>query len=312
MFIYTNFGNNAVFGHQFGVDPYVSFPVFNKSRGNYTLKLGMGLAYFTTMYDSISNPSNIIIGAPFTWDIKVSLNRKIFSSNNFRLFVGLGLSHQSNGHTQEPNKGINSVLFNLTGSFNSNNSIHTTPNRIKGKNHSPKKMFLNLRQGFGFHEQFVDEKPESGIKKPVFASSVSIGYTLNKHLKLRSGFTYKHYQHYYDYAIQNPTSVFGDESQTAASNIVFYVGNELLMSHFSIDMELGFNLYKPFYWEYKTSKEIGAVLMKYIATRLGINAYLFDTNKLPPHNVFIGATINANLGRADFTEFSLGYTYNFK
>ena len=74
MFIYTNFGNNEVFGHQLGIDPYIAFPVFNKSRGNYTLKLGMGIAYFNTIYDSIANPSNIIVGAPFTWDVKASLN----------------------------------------------------------------------------------------------------------------------------------------------------------------------------------------------------------------------------------------------
>lgn len=312
MLIYTNFGNNKVFGQQLGLDPYVAFPVFNKSRGNYTLKLGMGVAYFNAIYDSITNPSNIIVGASFTWDVKASLNRKIYSSKKLNLFLGLGLSHESNGHTQEPNKGINSVLVNLSGQFRSNKTAYTAPSRIKGENHAPKKMFINLRQGFGFHEQFVDEEPESGIKKGVFASSLSIGYTFNRHLKLRSGFAYKHYQHYYDYAVQNPASTFGSAPTTAASNLVFYVGNEMLMSHFSIDMEFGINLYKPFYWEYNTSTEIGAVLMKYVATRLGINAYLFDTNKLPPHNVFIGANINANLGRADFSEISIGYTYNFK
>jgi len=312
MVIYTNFGNNAVFGHQFGLDPYISFPVFNKSRGNYRLRLGLGVAYFTTTYDNVTNPSNIIIGAPFTWDLKMSLNRKIYESKNLKLLLGVGVSHESNGHTQEPNKGINSVLFSLSGQFRTNKEAFITPNRVKGKNHSPKKLFLNVRQGLGFHEQFEDEEPVSGVKKPVYASSIAIGYTYNKHIKLRTGFTYKYYQHYYDYAKHNPTSTFGDEPQVAASNLVFYVGNELLMSHFSIDMEFGINLYKPFYWEYNSSTEIGAVLMKYVATRLGINAYLFNTNNLPPHNFFIGANINANLGRADFSELNIGYTHNFK
>ena len=312
MFIYTNFGNNAVFGHQVGVDPYIAFKVFNKSKGNYKLKMGLGIAYFNTIYDKVTNPSNIIVGAPFTWDVKMSLYRTIYNSEKFDLLFGAGVSHESNGHTQEPNKGINSVLLSLSGRINTGKKRYETPARVKGNNLSPKKMFFNYRQGFGFHEQFADEEPESDIKKMVYASSISVGYTFNKHLKLRTGFTYKHYQHYYNYAVQNPTSTFGDEPQVAASNLVFYVGNELLMSHFSIDMELGVNLYKPFYWEYKTSSEIGSVLMKYVATRLGLNAYLFNTNNLPPHNFFIGANINANLGRADFTEFSVGYTHNFK
>ena len=79
-----------------------------------------------------------------------------------------------------------------------------------------------------------------------------------------------------------------------------------------MDVELGINLYKPFYWKFNSSNQIATTSMKLIATRLGLNLYLLNTNKLPPHNIFIGANLNANLAKADFTEVSLGYTYNFK
>ncbi len=41
-------------------------------------------------------------------------------------------------------------------------------------------------------------------------------------------------------------------------------------------------------------------------TRLGVKLYLFNTNKIPKNNLYIGANINANYTQADFSELSLG------
>ena len=51
--------------------------------------------------------------------------------------------------------------------------------------------------------------------------------------------------------------------------------------------------------------------MNLIATRVGINLYLINTNTLPKNNLFVGGNINANMAKADFTDFSIGYTHNF-
>ncbi len=50
-------------------------------------------------------------------------------------------------------------------------------------------------------------------------------------------------------------------------------------------------------------------LKKLIATRLGLRYYLFGNDSTPIHNIFAGASINANLGQADFTEVSVGYVF---
>jgi len=312
MLLYTNFGNNNVFGHQLGVAPYIAFPIFNRAKTDYKLKLGLGLAYFTKSFDSISNTSNQLIGAPFSWDFKLFLYRNMYSSSNFNLFLGAGLSHESNGHIKMPNMGINSVLLSLTGQFYTNKNPYFVPNRIKGKNYAPKKMFFYFRKGFGIHEQSVSEGPRIGRKKPVYITSIAVGYTYNKHLKLRTGFTYKYYEQYHTHLIENNVDGLSNQPNLNASNVVFYVGNEFLMSHFSMDTEVGINLYKPFYNKFHPSNKIGPSLLKVFATRLGVNAYLFNTNKLPPHNVSIGVILNANLAKADFTELSIGYTYQFQ
>ena len=52
-------------------------------------------------------------------------------------------------------------------------------------------------------------------------------------------------------------------------------------------------------------------LKQLISARMGLKYYLFGTDGVPKHNLFVGAHINANLGQADFTELSLGYVYRF-
>ena len=301
MLLYTNFGNNTVFGHQFGLVPYISFPIFNPLKGNYHLKLGLGIAAFSTYYDSIQNPTNNIIGAPISWDFKAFLYRDIYQTETFNLIAGIGLSHESNGHTSLPNLGINTALFSLSGQFYTRQK-QATPSRLKGRNWSPKKGFVYVRQEIGFHEQSKSEGPKSGVKKGVYGTAVAVGITYNKHLKLRTGLNYKFYNHYYTYLKENEVEGLQLHPKLNGSAVVLFVGSEFLMSHFSIDTEVGFNLHKPFYKAFH--KEKGTLLMRYLTARLGINAYLFNTNLLPKHNISLGAHLNTNLGKADFTAFS--------
>lgn len=310
MLNYSTFGNNKVFGHSFSINPYVSFPVFNKAKADYHLKIGMGLAYFTTHWDSIDNYANNMISSDFTWEFKLFLYRNLLATDGFNLRMGFGFSHESNGHTVMPNMGINSALLSLSGQFyKRKDNLLETPPRIKGKNHSPKKFFIHFREGMGWHAQNEEEGPKEHRILPVYASSFGAGYIYNNHLKLRAGLTYKFYEQYRTHLSEFDEGSLNDNPTLSSSAIVFYVGNEFLMSHVSMDVELGFNLYKPFYRKQHPSAKIGIELMKLVATRLGVNLYLFNTNKLPKHNFFVGGNINANLGKADFTEFSLGYTY---
>ena len=94
------------------------------------------------------------------------------------------------------------------------------------------------------------------------------------------------------------------------SNVILFIGNEFLMSHFAFDLRFGINLHKPFYNEFNPGTEIGIQIRKIFSSRVGLNLYLKNTNKLPRHNFFVGAHINANMAKADFTEFSLGYTFS--
>jgi hypothetical protein len=312
MIHYANYGNNKVFGHSVGINPYVSFPVFNKAKADYHFKIGMGMAVFNTHFDSLSNNTNNMIGSKVTWDFKLFLYRNLIAKEDFNLRFGFGFSHESNGHTVMPNMGINSALFSLSGQFYKNkDNLNTTPPRVKGLIHSPKKFFIHYREGIGWHAQNRAEGPKVDRILPVYAASLSGGYIYNNHIKMRVGLTHKYYQQYKTHLDENYVEGLSENKFMSSSAIVLFVGSEFLMSHVSMDTELGVNLYKPFYRKFNPSTKVGVSLMKLISTRLGVNLYLFNTNNLPKHNFFIGGNINANLGKADFTEFSLGYTYTF-
>jgi len=310
MFLYSDFGNDEIFGQMINFVPYLSLNVFNKFPGKSTLKIGAGVSYFNTIFDSINNPINEVIGSNFTWDVKVFLYHQIFQSNKFKLKAGVGFSHESNGHTKLPNLGANSYLFSLSGQFaNKKHEDFKVSTRIKRGNVAPKKYFINAQQGYGFHEQDGAEGPMTGRSKPVYSTSFAVGIVFNNHLKLRAGLVYRFYEQFNAHVTENEVEGLSDNPTSAASNVILFVGNEFLMSHFAFDVRFGVNLYKPFYHEFNEETDAGTVLRKIFSSRIGMNLYLKNTNKHPKSNFFIGAHINANMAKADFTEFSIGYNY---
>ncbi|MGB0881808.1 MAG: acyloxyacyl hydrolase [Vicingaceae bacterium] len=313
MLLYSNLGNNQILGHQFGVLPFVSFRILNKLNSPLQLKLGAGLSYFTHRFDSLGNPQNEIIGSQFTWDVKAFIYKSIYQKNGFKLKLGIGFSHESNGHTRLPNLGVNSPMASITGQFyNRKEDNFFKPKRTKRQNVSPKTYYITWEEGLGFHEQDETEGPPMGELKPVYSADLSGGILFNKHIKLRAGFTYRYYQTYYDHITKTKDVDLISEPKWNASNVSFYLGNEFLMGHASIDMLLGVNLHKPFYEKYNPSTAIGTTLQKRLLTRIGMNLYLINTHKLPKHNFFIGAHIKANMAKADYTDITVGYTFKIK
>lgn len=311
MLLYSNLGNNQVLGHQYSFLPFVSFRVFNNFKNPLKLKMGAGISYFTARFDSLGNPHNEIIGSQFAWDVKIFLYKSIYKKGGFSLKLGVGFSHESNGHTRLPNLGVNSPMASISGQFyNKKEDNYFNPTRIKRGNVSTKKYYFTLEEGIGFHEQDETEGPKMGFLKPVYSSDVSVAILFNKHIKLRGGFTYRYYQQFYDHIVENKVAGLIDHPSWNASNVSFYLGNEFLMGHIAIDFLLGVNLHKPFYRKFNQGTEIGLTLQKILLTRIGLNLYLIDTHKLPKHNLFIGAHIKANMAKADYTDLTIGYTYN--
>lgn len=303
--LYGNAGNNQIFGHQLSAMPFITFNVFNKLKAQHQLRVGLGTSYFSERFDKIDNPRNNVISSRFSWDFRTTLYRTIFQKNKFALKLGVGVAHQSNSHTKIPNKGMNSYFIGISGQF-FNSENHKKPVRISNSSFAGKKKIIQVREGFGFHEQSEEEGPKTGVVKPVYSTSIGYGFIKNEHVKWIVGGTYRFYKHYYDHLSNNKISDLDGNQVFESSNFLIFGGVELLMNHVGVEGELEVNLYKPFFKEFNPSRNAASTMRQILSTRTGLNFYLFDANSFSSYNIFSGVHVNTNLGRADFMEISVG------
>ena len=329
----TDFGNMDSLGIALTTTTFIEFKIFGSNR----LKMlaGIGASYFTSKYDSQTNPNNRAVTTDLTWAFRMYFYYHLFSSNNTDWRLGMGYSHHSNGHTRLMNQGYNSFLIGLSADLKDPGK---DPEKIPAiATVSPKKTthdYLSIHGGLGQHAFAMGYN----YNKYVYVFAGEYGRIYNKTFKIGIGAYSRFYQHYYNY-IENDGSLvqenreynyFKKDSWFYATNFGLSLNGEVFLNHFGIDLQLGFNLHKPAYkmeyrinegWkdtprEIPTSWTLGELGTEYkikhrISSRLGLKYYFIGMEKAPKNNFYIGAHLNANLGQADFSELGFGYVHNF-
>ncbi|NND88407.1 MAG: deacylase, partial [Flavobacteriaceae bacterium] len=243
-----------------------------------------------------------------------------------------------NGHTRLPNQGLNSFLIGLEAQYD-----YSLPN-LESDGLSPiarnfnrsSYNYIEFRTGIGQNalSNYFNQRKE------VYSLAVSYGKVINRTFKFGGGFYYRFYEHYYDYIrgekqyINEEYPEFKEKPFLYASTYGIFGSFELLLNHVGLEVNIGANFSKPFYeidWRisqgfshtFENSEGVIVIgvedtpfstkyeIKKVVSSRMGVKYYFWATEKLPLHNLYIGAHINANLGQADFSEFSVGYIYSF-
>ncbi|WP_283642876.1 acyloxyacyl hydrolase [Croceibacter atlanticus] len=322
-----DFGNPDQVGQAITVMPFVEFSVFKKYSDNFNLNVGYGASYMNTQYDFETNPLNRAITTKVNWSFRSFLYYNVLKDKLTNWRLGLGYIHHSNGHTRLPNQGLNSLLASVSATINTSKVESVKPHKPKLEQKS--ETYTSSRFGLGYNTL----SDSINTKKEVYTVAFEIGKVINKTFKFGGGFYARYYQHFYDYIkdeealINSQYPNFKDNAFAYSTNYGVFGTAELLLGHLGVELDLGLNLYKPFYkleWQitqgYRadSGNYVYADLDSYyelkrtISSRLGVKYYLITNNKSPKHNLFLSAHINANLGQADFSEISLGYTYRFK
>ncbi len=347
-FTITDYGNKEYIGYSATLMPFLEYGVLKKLLNNrFNMNVGVGASYFTQEYKGVTFSNNNIIennnraiSTRFTWAFKAFFYYDVYKEKNANWRLGTGYFHQSNGHTKLPNQGLNSFLFSVSRQSNHNFKYRDKPveNELPKDNYKKSiQSYFTIRSGFGVNvlsEVFND-------KKGVYTIAASYGKILNKTFKIGLGFYYRYYDSFNTY-IENGEELiveeyphFQENSFKYSTSYGVFVSSEIYLGHIGIEADLGYNIYKPFYevewklnqgfyWDAtyedgttETVYILGELNSKYelkraILARLGLKYYLFNNNDSPKSNVFIAATINANLGQADFTELSIGYVHRFQ
>lgn len=330
----VDYGNSDALGQAITLLPNAEFNILGRGKRRFTMNVGLGASYFNKQFDAVDNPFNQAVSTDFTWTFRLLFHYRLFESKSIQWRLGGGYLHHSNGHTRLPNNGYNSLVGSLSAIIGTKQ--HSASEEIDPK--EPKKSsayYVSPRIGIGSNVLSLVYND----KKEVYTLAFSVGKQLNRTFKIGVGLSYRYYEHYYDYIIKNESLVqegrefedFKEHPRWSASNLAIFVEGELLLNHIGVTFQIGGNIHKPAYdidwrinqgWD-NTPREIPESWMlgeynskyqlkKYISTRLGLRYYLFGNETYPTHNLYAGATINANLGQADFTEFSVGYVYLFK
>nr|WP_262895924.1 acyloxyacyl hydrolase [Marivirga aurantiaca] len=300
---FHNLGNNSLFGNELNLLPVVGFPL---KKG--IIQLGLGVSYFTKTYRD--NPLNKAVGSHITWCFQSFYYRNFLLASGKSLRIGFGYLHGSNGHTQLPNFGLNSAAlsFGLYKKPAISRPVKTSANTQK----TPMQVFITANFGVGFHEFGGTSAPVGGPKKLVYSSSIAGGVILNNQFRWYAGFGIRHYEHFADSIANSPEL---QALKVSPESFYFMMGAEFLIHHIGLSIEGGINIYKPFYEhfsrEFESQESIKYHLRKIFLTRLGLRLYLFNTSDKPKHNFYLAPYLNANLGKADFSEISMGYIYNF-
>ena len=328
MFQYSNYGNNEIVGSSYSLMPYLELPLFNSKTKKLHLNSAIGASYFDKNFDDGTNWRNKAISTKITWAYRMFLYYSLFSNKTINTRASIGYSHHSNGHVKWPNQGLNTFSLGLNFKFNFNSKDTITNTTVAEK--SKPKSFYHIKAGIGQQSLYRIENE----RKEVYSTSFAYGKIYKNTYKIGLGFFYTFYENYYDYIKEEKFLVNEDYPDLKknpfynASAYGIFLNGEVLMNHFAFEAQIGINIDKPFYKiDYRLNSEIYVPetgeyvpndldsyykLKRFVSGKLGLKYYLLNTKNMPKHNLSLGAYICSNLGQADYSELSLGYTHIIK
>lgn len=311
-FSVTDGGNDKVFGRQYALVPVIFFTPGKKPRGpaGFEMLLGLGAGFYDRPYHPETNPDNQLYAGKAIWHFQLGFGLTAALRQNMSMQAGMIWTHGSSGHTQLPSVGWNVFAARL--SFRGLFSRKVTTYHHDSTYVTDKKLRFGFRVGAGWMQRgdaFTDQTP--GKMYYVLNGSFFISRRLGKIWKLQTGIIYRYYQNYARAIRDWQIPVRSSFLQSSA--LIGYVGNEFQFGRFAFHVDVGANLYKPFFREYFNRVEKGSNItfwtQQILITRIGGAFYLLDPYKHPSHNVFIHAHVNANVGQAEFTELGIGYVF---
>ena len=312
MFSVTDGGNNKVFGRQYALVPLVFLTPGKPARGpvRFEMQLGLGAGFYDRPYHPDKNPDNMLFAGQAIWHFQLGLGMTASLRQHMAVQGGILWTHGSSGHTRLPSVGWNVFAARLSfrGLFTAKKQHYTNDTSYT----FDKKIRFGFRIGVGWMQRgdaFTDVTP--GKQYYVLNGSFFVSRRLGKIYKLQTGLIYRYYENYAR-AIKD-WQVAEKHSFLQSSALIWYIGNELQFGRFSFQVDVGANLYKPFFQTYFNQIEKGNRVtywtQQILTTRIGAGVYVLDPYKHPGHNVFFHAHVNANVGQAEFTELGIGYVF---
>ncbi|QNL47782.1 acyloxyacyl hydrolase [Olivibacter sp. SDN3] len=273
-------------GSPYAVYGFVSVPIKPRinSRWNFSYRISLGLSGRFNPYDEDENPFNLIIGTSNNVFIDLGGQVNYRLTKRFQVGAGLAFHHFSNGALKLPNTGINLLPFTAAITYIPNAEPFDFSKEYIGPN--PKRDELHINYAFGF-KQLERDNPNKYFKSTVGVFwSRFVGYKWR--LGLGGNIFYS--------ASGNDGLVAGEEAGRFGSLFsggpAFYV-DHLLTSRLYLNGNAGYYLHRN---EFNIEN-------RPFFLRIGARYNVY-------RDFFAGVSIKAHAGKADFIEWTTGYTFN--
>ncbi|TAF64702.1 MAG: hypothetical protein EAZ55_10715 [Cytophagales bacterium] len=256
-----------------------NFTLIGKKRNTLNTIVGIGIGYINNPYDRVKNHKNTINGshwvcaaiAKIVWEYKIS--------PHWRTQLTAGVTHFSNGATQQPNWGTN-ILYIGAGL---NYQLAKQDNKIdksqivEEKETMPKNNWQIYLAG-AWRDQYPTEGPKYGVYTANFAWQRRAGKAIETQLGVDI---------LYNTLFENYIQAF-QKYNYGALRLSTVAGIEILMGKFSTMIQVGIYFYKP--------QPFDGTLYQ----RFGWKIYF---NK----NIFGLFALRSQTGSVDNLEFGVGY-----
>ena len=278
---YFDLANPEVLGSATCVFAYADLPVIRKNNFLFSMHLADGFAFITKKFDAQENHLNTVVATRLNAAIQIFFQTKYVLSKHTDLRLALGMTHFSNGSYATPNLGINNLSLN-SGIVFYFDSLHAIP----PKEILPppdKKIRFEALAALGPKEIY----PAGG--KKYFAWTFSAAgfkmFSYKYRLGLGTDFIY-------DLSLTERFARDSVYSTTISDRMRsgIYIANELMLSHLTAILDLGFYVYSPY-------KRDGIAYH-----RIGLKYFWTD-------NWFANYTLRTHYGKADNTELGIGYRF---
>lgn len=278
-FSYTHYYEDFL-GEGLSLYAFLQAPFYRTQKFSFDYSFGIGFGYHSKRFDATTNPANDYLSTHINANIDLSISLEYQIARQFDVFAGLNFSHFSNGATNMPNLGINGIsTFLGLRYYDREKDVRLYHRDVE------KPTFLKNEVYTFVAPSFMKYRPHG--KKNFFGSTLEFGYRRQFHPCMKWGagidFFYAGYEKYHT----------GKEKYSEWNNLsqALFASYELMFGDVSLHVGLGVcTLY--------SGKPKGIIY-----ERAGV-FYNFGNN----FKQFIGASIKAYGGVADYIE----WTYGFK
>ncbi len=284
---YINFDYDEILGRSLAAYAFIE-PFIRADRDlNFSIRFGLGPAYMTSIYDSISNPDNLFFSSRYSFIALLNFSINYRFNEHLMARLAGNFNHISNGGYAEPNLGMNFPSLNIGIDYSFKKNAFPAYIKSDGQALYDKKNRFDLVAGG------AAKPPSYTIRDKAYpAIHISTRYSrvVGRIFAVTGGAEWL-----YDRSLKELVRIKdfrdGDGNYLDHNRFSLLAGVEWLFGRFIFSQEFGYYIYSP------------VEPMMPLYQRYGLNF------RITP-SFYAGINVKAHAQDADFIEIRIGYTFN--